>query len=109
MKIIHTADLHLDSNLESNLSKSRAEERRNELLAMFRSIVGYAASNGVEAILIAGDLFDMCDVSKTALDVVISTIAGNPDIKFYYLRGNHDEGAFVKISVQGMENCRIIL
>ncbi|MBR4581285.1 MAG: metallophosphoesterase [Lachnospiraceae bacterium] len=96
MKIIHTADLHLDSNLESNLSKSRAEERRNELLAMFRNIVGYAASNGIEAILIAGDLFDMCDVSKTALDVVISTIAGNPDIKFYYLRGNHDEGAFVE-------------
>ena len=58
MKIIHTADLHLDSNLERNLSKSRAEERRNELLAMFRSIVGYAASEGAEAILIAGDLFD---------------------------------------------------
>lgn len=96
MKIIHTADLHLDSNLERNLSKSRAEERRNELLAMFRSIVGYAASEGAEAILIAGDLFDASVISRTALDAVISTVMGTPGILFYYLRGNHDEGAFVE-------------
>lgn len=96
MKLIHTADLHLDSALERHLSKSRAEERRNELLAVFRSIVGYSVSIDAEAILIAGDLFDLCKISRTALDAVISTVVGNPNLIFYYLRGNHDEGAFVE-------------
>ena len=29
MKIIHCADIHLDSKMESNLSKEKARERRN--------------------------------------------------------------------------------
>ena len=32
MKIIHCADLHLDSKLTSNLSKEQARERKNEIL-----------------------------------------------------------------------------
>ena len=35
MKIIHCADLHLDSNMTSNLSREQAKQRKAELLATF--------------------------------------------------------------------------
>ena len=35
MKIIHCADLHLDSNMESNLSREQAMLRREELLETY--------------------------------------------------------------------------
>ena len=35
MKLIHCADLHLDSPMESNLSAEKARERKGEILATF--------------------------------------------------------------------------
>lgn len=95
MKIIHTADLHLDSKLNRHLDDSKASERRNELLTTFQKIIHYAVSNKADAILIAGDLFDTRKISATARDSVISAILNNPKITFYYLRGNHDLGSFL--------------
>ena len=96
MKIIHTADCHLDSKLKSHFDDKKAAERKNELLSTFQNIVHYAVSNGVEAILIAGDLFDVRNISATARDAVISAVVNNPGITFFYLRGNHDAGAFLQ-------------
>ena len=59
MKLIHTADCHLDSKLSRHFDEAKAAERKNELLSTFQNIVHYAVSNDVEAILIAGDLFDV--------------------------------------------------
>lgn len=95
MKLIHTADIHLDSKLSRHLDDARAAERKNELLSTFQNIVHYAVSNSVDAILIAGDLFDIRNISATARDAVISVILNNPNITFFYLRGNHDAGAFL--------------
>lgn len=96
MKIIHTADCHLDSKLNRHFDEAKAAERRNELLSTFQNIVHYAVSNDVEAILIAGDLFDVRNISATARDAVISAVLNNPGITFFYLRGNHDAGAFLQ-------------
>ena len=95
MKLIHTADIHLDSKLSRHLDDAKAAERKNELLSTFQNIVHYAVSNSVEAILIAGDLFDVRNISATARDALISVILNNPNITFYYLRGNHDAGSFL--------------
>lgn len=95
MKIIHCADLHLDSNMTSNLSKEKAKERKSELLMTFNKMVQFADENGVKAILIAGDLFDKKKVTKTALNTVKQAIVCNPHIEFYYLEGNHDVDSFV--------------
>ena len=94
MKIIHTADLHLDSKMTANLSKEKAKIRKTELLNTFVRMVDYADKNGVEAILIAGDLFDTKVVSATALNVVKNEITSHPDIDFYYIKGNHDKNGF---------------
>ena len=94
MKMIHCADLHLDSKLNANLSKEKARERRTELLDTFSRLVRYASENEVKAVLIAGDLFDKKTVSATARNTVYGMIRSNPDICFYYLKGNHDDNAF---------------
>lgn len=94
MKIIHTADLHIDSKMESNLSKEQAIKRRGEILSSFEGMVDYASDNGVEIILICGDMFDKLNVRKTATRAVLDIITSHPDIKFLYLRGNHDCDAF---------------
>ncbi|MBQ7766209.1 MAG: metallophosphoesterase [Lachnospiraceae bacterium] len=90
MKFIHCADLHLDSKLESNIGKEKAKERRNEILLTFEHIVHYAKEEGVSAILIAGDLFDTQNIAAKVVNLVWDLIAGNPEIDFLYLRGNHD-------------------
>ncbi|MEE1050917.1 MAG: metallophosphoesterase, partial [Lachnospiraceae bacterium] len=58
LKIIHCADLHLDSGMETRLSPDQAALRRSELLASFLRLVEYAAEEQVAAILLCGDLFD---------------------------------------------------
>ena len=92
MKLIHCADLHLDSKLHTHLDRDRAKRRRDELLNNFERLAEYASRKGVEAVLIAGDLFDRDTVSALAKNTVLSVIKAHPDIRFYYLRGNHDTG-----------------
>lgn len=95
MKIIHCADLHLDAKMSAHLSKEKAKERRNELLSTFLRLVQYAKDNNVDAIMIAGDLFDTKLVSVTTRNSVSGAITSNPEIDFYYLRGNHDADSFL--------------
>ncbi|MCQ2493488.1 MAG: metallophosphoesterase family protein [Lachnospiraceae bacterium] len=91
MKIIHCADIHLDSPMAS-LPKEIAAKRREELLLAFRHMVEYAHANYINTILISGDLFDRKKPSATAVNTVTGLIATYRDINFYYLRGNHDCG-----------------
>ena len=95
MKLIHTADIHLDSELSTHLSRERAKERRAEILESFRRMVVWAQEEGVSAILIAGDLFDTRSVRKGTRNMVLSAVTEHPGIDFYYLRGNHDEDSFL--------------
>jgi len=92
MKLIHCADIHLDSKLETNLDREKAALRRGELLNTFVKMVDYAEENDVEAILISGDLFDKNRISLSTVKTVRNTITSHPHIRFYYLKGNHDSG-----------------
>lgn len=94
MKIIHTADIHLDSPL-AQIKDSAS--RRYELLLALSNMAEYANNNDVKAIVIAGDLFD----SQFAAD---STIAGVAEIvnrskaSWFVLQGNHGSSApYVKL------------
>lgn len=91
MKLIHCADLHLDSPMTSKKTKEQAKKRRTELLFNFQRMVEYGVKNKVDAILIAGDLFDSSVVRKSISETVLEQIKSAPQIKFFYLRGNHDQ------------------
>lgn len=92
MKIIHCADLHLDSKLESNLPTAKSRERKKEIIMAFNRMVDYATENGVTAVIIAGDLFDTNRMLPTTRDMVLGKIAECRDTEFLYLCGNHDAG-----------------
>lgn len=96
MKIIHCSDLHLDSKMETNLSKEQAKERKDEILITFENMIEFANQNKVEIIIIAGDLFDKKNVSSKAKNIVKNSIISNPQIDFLYLKGNHDEKCFLE-------------
>ena len=100
MKLIHCADIHLDSPMETNLSADKARERKLEIRSTFSRMVRAAADEGVEAILIAGDLFDGARVTKSTENYVLDLIASYPMIDFYYLSGNHDKGSALANSNQ---------
>ena len=91
MKIIHTADLHLDSKMNAYLPDDKIKERKSELLTSFVNLCEKAKEERAEAILLSGDVFDTAAVSKTAGNVFVKGITDNPDIKFFYLKGNHDK------------------
>lgn len=99
MNLIHCADLHLDSKMTANLDKEKAKERKKELLLTFERMVQYAADHQVDAVLIAGDLFDTKNISATVRRAVSDAIIGHRNITFYYLKGNHDTDNFLS----GME------
>ena len=90
MKIIHCADLHLDSRMEANLPKEKAKLRKQEILDTYLRMVQYAEDNNVTAIMIAGDLFDSHNVRRSVKNAVLDSIVRHPEIIFYYLKGNHD-------------------
>ena len=90
VKLIHTADLHLDSAFRSRFTKEEAENRRQKQLMAWKELLSFAVEKKVQGILIAGDLFDSPVVSHGTMDFLLSTIAEHPEISFFYLRGNHD-------------------
>lgn len=89
MKIIHTADIHLGSKINSfpkDVSMARKEEVRNS----FKRMVEYATNNDVKVILISGDLFDSDKPLVKDKEFFYSVVSNNPQIDFIYLKGNHD-------------------
>lgn len=97
LKIIHCADLHLDSKMETNLTTEQAKERRNELLATFEHMVEIAVEEKVDVILIVGDMFDTAQSSQKRLKArVLDIIKRNHQVDFLYLQGNHDKDNYFK-------------
>ena len=89
MKIIHCADLHLDSKMTSNLSKEQAKERKMEILRTYSRMIEYAKNNDVKAIIIAGDLFDTRNVSATRTISYPSSMKSLTILSFFPISGPH--------------------
>ncbi len=92
MKIIHCADLHLDSKIESNLPPYKSRERKKEIIMAFCRMADFARENGVSVVIIAGDLFDTNRMLPATRDIVLGKICECREIDFLYLCGNHDAG-----------------
>lgn len=65
LKILHTADVHLGAKFLGLGKKGR--EQRARLLQAFDDTVNLAVREKVDLVLIAGDLFDSNEVSRTLL------------------------------------------
>lgn len=90
MKIIHCADMHLDSPMQTHLSPEKARQRNAEITQTFLELIAYARKERVTAVLITGDLFDENRVSRQTLDMVLFAMEQAQETDFLYLPGNHD-------------------
>lgn len=95
MKLIHCSDIHLGASMRTHLSQEQAKKRQEELLATFSRMIDYAISNQIEGIIIAGDLLDTDECDIKTRNFLINSIENAPNIKFYYLCGNHDENSLL--------------
>ncbi|MBR4150153.1 MAG: DNA repair exonuclease [Firmicutes bacterium] len=95
MKILHCADIHLDSPMSSLQDPEKSRERRLELVTAFQKMAEFGAMQGVSAVIIAGDLFDVSRIPASTRNSVLSTIRRHGGIKWFYLKGNHDKNDFL--------------
>lgn len=94
MKLLHTADLHLDSPLRSLALRDsglRAEVQTASRAALER-IVDAAIAENVAAVLISGDLFDGKERSARTGAFVVQQMERlrSHGIRGFYIKGNHD-------------------
>ena len=87
LKIIHCADVHFDSAM-SGLDTKKVNIRRDEMKRTFKRIIDL--SKNADMLIIAGDLFDGRNVSKSTLDFLKGEFSKIPDTKVYIIGGNHD-------------------
>lgn len=106
MKIIHCADLHLESKIDS-IPSEKAKKRREELLRTFEKLCDYASTTNVDAVIIAGDAFDTSKVSLKTQARVLYAIENCKGVDFLYLSGNHDEDSFINNLDHVPENLKI--
>lgn len=91
LRILHTADLHLDTPFTgSGLDRERVTQRRADLITVFRRIIELARERDVHALLIAGDLFEEDYVTSATLQLVFGLIAGLAPTPVFISPGNHD-------------------
>lgn len=89
LKILHAADLHLDTAFSLEDPRT-AELRRNELRAAFVNLMMFVRSKEVDILLIAGDLFDRVRPTRETEEVVLREFAQSPRVQIFISPGNHD-------------------
>lgn len=93
VRFLHLADVHLDTAFEGRSAALR-DHLRSALRTSFRRAVDCALDEDVDAVLIAGDLFDDDRLSVTTEDFLVEQLErlATSEITVVYTTGNHDPG-----------------
>ncbi|NRQ33334.1 exonuclease SbcCD subunit D [Nonomuraea sp. NN258] len=92
MKILHTADWHVGKILKG---RSRADEHR----AVLRELVQLAREEDVDAVIVAGDLFDTSAPTPESQSLVLPTLMAlrEDGRDVVVLAGNHDNPHLLEV------------
>ncbi|MCF0064525.1 exonuclease subunit SbcD [Dyadobacter chenwenxiniae] len=104
MKILHTADWHIGKKLDNY---SRLEEQRQVL----DEICQIAENEKVDAVVVAGDLFDNFNPSSEATELLYSTLhrlSANGSRAVVAIAGNHDSPERIQVPDALAKVCGII-
>jgi exonuclease SbcD len=104
MKLLHTSDWHLGKRLEGF---SRLEEQE----AVLREICTIAENEQVNAVIIAGDLFDTFNPPSEAVELFykyLKRLAGNGKRAVIAIAGNHDSPERIEAPDPLARECGII-
>ena len=87
MKFLHTADWHVGKTLKG---RDRLEEQR----AVLAEIAAAAEANEVDAVLVAGDVYDLSAPSAAAQQLVVQALLRmrRAGAEVIVIAGNHDHG-----------------
>jgi exonuclease SbcD len=87
VKFLHTADWHIGKTLKGH---DRLEEQR----AVLAEIAGLAEAHEVDAVLVAGDVYDLSAPSAAAQQVVVQALLRmrKAGAEVIVIAGNHDHG-----------------
>ena len=88
LKILHTADLHLDSPFEG-LSAGKAAMRRGEQRQLLGRLSALVQCEGVQLVLLPGDLLDS-DKPYFETGEELAQCLGAMGVPVFIAPGNHD-------------------
>ncbi|MCA1791724.1 MAG: DNA repair exonuclease, partial [Thioalkalivibrio sp.] len=94
MRFLHVADVHLDTSFAGR-SESVRRRLRDASHEAFTRAVDVALESDVDAVLIAGDLFDGERLSFQTERFLLEQVArlGDHGVTVVYATGNHDPGS----------------
>jgi len=94
LKLIHTADWHLGQSFHG-------QERHAEHRAFLDWLLATLEARRPDALLIAGDVFDVVNPSLRAqellYDFIVGAHAALPELDIVMIAGNHDSGARIEL------------
>ena len=88
LKFIHAADFHLDSSFGA-LSAHQAASRRREGRELVQRLSNYVNNNGIDLVLLAGDLFDSGSIYAETKEQLAQAL-GQMEARVFIAPGNHD-------------------
>lgn len=88
IRILHAADLHLDSPFDA-LSEEKAALRRREQRELLRSLAGIRAEQKADLVLLSGDLFDS-DAAWAETEELLRLTLSEMGVPVFIAPGNHD-------------------
>lgn len=103
MKLLHTADWHLGQSFHG-------QERHVEHRAFLDWLLATLVERQPDALLIAGDIFDVVNPSLRAqellYDFIVSAHAALPALEIVMIAGNHDSGSRIELPAPLMKSLR---
>jgi len=104
MKLVHAADLHLDSALTglTRYESAPADEIRGATRRAFANLIGLCLEERAALLVIAGDLFDgdWRDVSTGLFFAAQLSKLCEAGVQVVWIRGNHDAVSQIRRSVR---------
>lgn len=90
IKIVHTADNHLDPTFQK--FKSKINERRRDFRINFEKIVKFCLDNKVDVLLLCGDIFDRINPRNPPRSSLMKWFRDltSSGTKIFMIGGNHD-------------------
>ena len=89
VKIMHMADIHLDSPFTLE-NPEKSAERRQELRDTFLRAIEYAKEEEINLLLLPGDLLEYEHLSPDTADLIRDAFASIPQTQVVIAPGNHD-------------------
>lgn len=103
MRILHTADWHLGQQFHGH-------ERLYEQQQFLHWLTALVIEREIDALLIAGDIFDVASPSIRAqrllYDFIVETSQKRPQLSIVMIAGNHDSGARIELPAPLMHALR---